>query len=86
MKMIETRCQFKTSDCQFDSSLIMSHVGQSNVTLALPKHYVFEYESVAIDSEAFSCDRSFQSVFEHDSCYRVIYFYRFHWRLILLIL
>ncbi|XP_032778359.2 adhesion G protein-coupled receptor L3 [Daphnia magna] len=64
-------CQFKTSDCQFDSSLIMSHVGQSNVTLALPKHYVFEYESVAIDSEAFACDRSFQSVFEHDSCYRL---------------
>ncbi|KAI9565575.1 hypothetical protein GHT06_009367 [Daphnia sinensis] len=64
-------CQFKTSDCQFDSSLIMSHVGQSDVTLALPEHYVFEYKSVSIDRGAFVCNHSTQSVLEQDSCYRL---------------
>ena len=68
------RCQFKNNTCEFDSSLILSHVGQSlqlPEQSALPDHYIFEWGSGMSNGKNFECGNSSQSVFEYDSCYRV---------------
>ena len=68
------RCQFKNNTCEFDSSLIMSHVGQSlqlPEQSALPDNYIFEWGSGMTSGQYFECGNSSQSVLEYDSCYRV---------------
>jgi hypothetical protein len=64
------RCQFKINACEFDSSLILSHVGQSLAQPeTLPGNYVFESSVVTDQQKTFQCPA--QSVMDSGTCYRV---------------
>ncbi|EFX79818.1 hypothetical protein DAPPUDRAFT_244577 [Daphnia pulex] len=65
------KCQFKTNACEFDSSLILSHVGQSLAPPeTLPGNYVFESSVVTDQQKTFQCPA--QSVMDSGTCYRNI--------------
>ncbi|XP_046446437.1 adhesion G protein-coupled receptor L3-like [Daphnia pulex] len=63
-------CQFKINACEFDSSLILSHVGQSLAQPeTLPGNYVFESSVVTDQQKTFQCPA--QSVMDSGTCYRM---------------
>lgn len=69
------RCQYRTSPCIFDLSLILSYVGPPNNSLSLPAYYVFEWAQAwtpSFSSNDFQCPK--QSTNFSDSCYRVSHF------------
>ena len=65
------RCQDKAT-CQFDPSLILSHVGPPNNLISPPKpNYVFEWTQESISADSFNCTK--YATKSHGSCYRVSY-------------
>ena len=62
------RCQDKAT-CEFDPSLIISHVDPSNNSTSLSYNYVFEWAQVSISKDALNCPKN--AIKSNDSCYRV---------------
>ncbi|XP_057372837.1 adhesion G protein-coupled receptor L3-like isoform X2 [Daphnia carinata] len=71
LALVRFWCQYKVTDCRFDSSLILSHTGKPTTSPSLPNSFVFELERATYDATLFGCGDSSLSTLEGDSCYRL---------------